>query len=323
MDKDLLRIRKVVEKEFAVFQQRFSDSLVADSKLIQDVFTFIKNKKGKQIRPMLVLLSGKLCGEINENSWRSAVALEMLHTASLLHDDVVDETLERRGHQSVNAMFGNTTAVLVGDLLLTKSIQPVLLCGSKSLEIFVNLGKRIAEGELLQLEKSFCLPSEADYFKIIQYKTAALFSACLEMGALAVGASNEKVEKLRIFGEYMGYCFQMKDDIFDYTSQAHIGKPILNDIREGKITLPLICALDKTTEQEQEEFGRFLEKQSVSDEMVAVIKKMVDKYDGCAMAARKMEEYAAKGREVLATFPDSVAKTALLDMLHYTMSRTN
>ena len=113
MDKDLLRIRKVVEKEFAVFQQRFSDSLVADSKLIQDVVTFIKNKKGKQIRPMLVLLSGKLCGEINENSWRSAVALEMLHTASLLHDDVVDETLERRGHQSVNAMFGNTTAALV------------------------------------------------------------------------------------------------------------------------------------------------------------------------------------------------------------------
>jgi len=324
MDKDLLLIRQVVEKEFVIFQHYFSAAFAkAENKLVQDVFCFVKNKKGKQIRPILVLLAGKLCGAVNEKTWQSAVAVEMLHTASLLHDDVVDETLERRGNLSVNAMFDNKTAVLSGDLLLTKSMQYILPCNEKSIQLFVALGQRIAAGELLQLEKSFSRLLEQDYFEIIKCKTAALFSACLELGALSVDAQPKVVEQLRIFGEYLGCCFQMKDDIFDYMPQVHIGKPTLNDIREGKITLPLIYALKKATIEEQEQFKERMSNLPVSDETVHFVNNLVEKYEGCMFAAKKMEEYAVQGRAALAMFAESPEKEALLNMLQYTMTRTN
>lgn len=324
MDKNLSEIRHTMLKEFELFQHNLAASFDnTEGILAHKIFNFVQGKSGKQLRPMLVLLAAQLCGKITKQTHQAAVAVELLHTASLLHDDVVDETLERRGDSSVNAQFGNQTAVLTGDLLLIKAMQHILHCNKNAVQLFVDLGQKITGGELLQLEHSFTFLSENHYFEIIQRKTAALFSVCLKLGAMTAGASAEMIDKLGKFGEYLGICFQIKDDIFDYTPQAEIGKPTLNDIREGKITLPLMCAVRKATNQEKIQFGEILASEKITDEMVVFVGELVKKYNGTQLATQKMEIVAQQANKILKTLPSSTESEALKMILDYSMQRTN
>ena len=244
MDK-LQQIKLPIDKEFEEFRRLFDSSLQSSNSLLSEVLSYIKQRNGKMMRPILALLIAKLFGEINDSTLHAALSLELLHTASLVHDDVVDESTERRGQLSVNAVFNNKVAVLTGDYLLATALVEVGMTRNYGIiDIVSKLGQDLAEGELLQLSNvSNPEYSEDIYFDVIRKKTAVLFAACMKAGALSVGAGDEKAEYARLFGEYIGLCFQIKDDIFDYYESKEIGKPTGNDMLEGKLTLPALYAL--------------------------------------------------------------------------------
>ena len=238
-------IKRPIVKEFEHFQRLFEDFAVTENPLLSKVLHHVVRSKGKQMRPLMTLLFAKLYGEIEDSAYYAALSLEILHTASLIHDDIVDESAERRGQPSVNALFGNKVSVLVGDYLLATSLNYMLLADNNKMnQVVAPLAMILSDGELFQLSQ--CCEdeiSEDAYFHIIKKKTASLFSACAQVGALSSHASNEDVGKAALFGEYAGICFQIRDDIFDYYTSTEIGKPTGNDIREGKLTLPIIFAV--------------------------------------------------------------------------------
>lgn len=316
-------IRKPIEKELEHYKQLFDSSLQSDTPMLTDVLAHIRNRRGKMMRPILVLLSARNWGSVSSASFESAVSLELLHTASLVHDDVVDESDERRGQASVNAVYNSKVAVLVGDYLLSTS----LLHASNTLDTRVvravsDLGIDLSSGEILQLSNVQNLDfSEEVYYDIIRHKTAALFAACSKIGALTSGASDESVEKARLFGETVGICFQIRDDIFDYFDDSNIGKPTGNDMNEGKLTLPVLYALNSTQNVEMQKLARKVKQHDVTPAEIALLVQFTKDNGGIQYAERMMEQYRQKAISLLDDSKDGDIKQSLLAYLDYVVER--
>ncbi len=321
---ELNEIRKPIANEWQKFETLFADAFQSHDPLLHSALSHVAGCKGKQIRPTLTLLAAQMAGGINIKSHLVAAAFEVLHTASLLHDDVVDSTNERRGRSSVNAQFGNKTAILVGDYLLTKSMELVVRAENLNLvRCLAELGKEITRGELLQLQHAYQPTDEAAYYEIVRCKTATLFANCALAGALSAESTPQQIEALQKFGGNLGICFQIKDDIFDYTPQAHIGKPTLNDIREGKFTLPLIYALKCAPEADAKQVVDIVKNADEIDKNRTFIQQFVEQNGGIDYAQQKMDEFRQKSLDCLAIFADSDTKKSLLQLLDFVLEREN
>ena len=245
-------LQKPIADVLEQYKQQFEETLQSDNPLLQQAIDHLLQKKGKLVRPTLVFLSAKLSGTVKQRVYDVALALELLHTASLVHDDVVDESDRRRGQASVNALMTNQIAVLVGDFLLSRALHHAALTGdTKVVDVIANLGQTLADGELLQLanldEEKL---DEASYYMVVRKKTSSLFAVAAQLGVLASGGSEEEAERMRRFGHLVGTCFQLRDDIFDYDTKTDVGKPAGNDMKEGKLTLPVIHVINKTKDEE-------------------------------------------------------------------------
>ncbi len=317
-------IRKPIVAEMKLFGDTFGEALKTDNSLLLGVNEYVLQKSGKQLRPMIVILSAKMCGTVNKATINAALSLELLHTATLIHDDVVDDTLERRGKPSVNAVWNNKIAVLSGDYIFAKSLE----CGTNTDSLAImksisEMGKQLSDGELLQLDSAeFSVDSEDNYYNIIRKKTALLFATCAEVGGISVNATVEQLSHLRNFGEYMGICFQIKDDIFDYYEDLGIGKPTGNDIRDGKVTLPLINALQNCSAEERAAIVTILNNKDFSAENVQFITQFTIQKGGVEYAAEQMEVFKNKAIEELNGFVDSEMKQSLTICAEYSASRT-
>lgn len=300
----------------------FSTAFSVSDKLLKDIGTHVFARSGKQLRPVLVLLAARLCNRPTTATYRVATALELLHTASLLHDDVVDNTTERRNQPSTNAIFGNQTAVLAGDYLLSLSMEQIAATqNSDLLNALVTICKQISGGELLQLQHAYSVPTEAEYYEIIRRKTAALFACCAEGGAISVEATPHQRHLLHDFGENLGICFQIKDDIFDYSNNSDIGKPLMNDIREGKITLPLLHTLQQLCASERDALIAEV-RYHPSESINARIRTLIVEHHGIDYATQAMERFAGMASVALNDFPKSTMQQALFTLLNYVKTRT-
>ena len=305
------------------FRKLFGSSLSSSNLLLQEVIGHIRQKNGKMMRPMLVLLAAKLLGGVRPATLHAAVSLELLHTASLVHDDVVDDSTERRGQLSVNALFNNKVAVLAGDFLLATSlIQASQTKNLAIIDLISGLGQDLADGELLQLS-NVSNPdfSEEVYFDVIRKKTAALFASCTKAGALSVGADEAKTEALRRFGEYIGLCFQVKDDIFDYYESKEIGKPTGNDMLEGKLTLPALYALNSTRDERAMLLARRVKAGRATAEEIAELIAFAKEHGGIEYAWRTMDAFRAQALELIAGVPAGEVKAALTAYIDYVVER--
>ncbi len=316
------KIEEPVAGEFARFNEEFESSLRSGTGLLQAAIDQILGATGKHIRPLLVLLSAKACGTITESTINSAVFLELLHTATLIHDDVIDETKQRRGVPSLNAIFDNRVAILTGDYILSTALIRSIQTGDlRIVGIVSNLGRDLSEGEIKQMETADeSILDEDCYLQVIYKKTATLLSACTTIGAISAGAGDAQIGIMRRFGELIGYAFQIKDDIFDYFKESHIGKPTGNDIREGKVTLPLLFALQHGGE-EAEAYRRIILAKDFTDEQVECLIDFAKANGGIEYAERRMMDYHDKAIEALDPLPDSPAKKALVDLADYIVYR--
>lgn len=316
------KIEEPVAGEFARFNEEFESSLRSGTGLLQAAIDQILGATGKHIRPLLVLLSAKACGTITESTINSAVFLELLHTATLIHDDVIDETKQRRGVPSLNAIFDNRVAILTGDYILSTALIRSIQTGDlRIVGIVSNLGRDLSEGEIKQMETADeSILDEDCYLQVIYKKTATLLSACTTIGAISAGAGDAQIGIMRRFGELIGYAFQIKDDIFDYFKESHIGKPTGNDIREGKVTLPLLFALQHGGE-EAEAYRRIILAKDFTDEQVERLIDFAKANGGIEYAERRMMDYHDKAIEALDSLPDSPAKKALVDLADYIVYR--
>lgn len=315
--------KKVISAELAQFEVHFREAVKSRVALLDRIMQYIVKRKGKQLRPMFVLLSARLGGEINESTYRAASLVELLHTATLVHDDVVDESMERRGFFSINALWKNKIAVLVGDYLLSKGL--LLSLNNKDHEVLRILSeavKQMSEGELLQIEKSRNLNlSESIYYDIINGKTASLLASACSAGASTTFDNPESVEQMRLFGEKVGMAFQIKDDLFDYSSQ-NIGKPTGNDIKEKKLTLPLIYVLNNCSAEIRKKIIYIIKNQNTQPDKVAFVIKQVEELGGIAYATQKMFTYRDEALEILYKFPPSEVRDALEELVRYTTDRS-
>ena len=316
-------IKNPILAEMQMFNKTFAEALSTDNPLLLSVNDYVLQKSGKQLRPMLVILSAKLCGKVAQTTIDGALSLELLHTASLIHDDVVDDTLERRGKPSVNARWSNKIAILSGDYILSKALG----CSARTnnlpiLKAMASIGMQLSDGELLQLVNAkISESSESNYFTIIRKKTALLFATCTEVGGLSVEAREEELQHLRNFGEFLGICFQIKDDIFDYFENIQIGKPTGNDIRDGKVTLPLIYAVLNSTGNEKEQVLSWLTTKDFTADNIQKITQFAHDNGGVKYAIAQMESYKNKAIEELNGFADSDVKQALILCAEYAASR--
>ena len=316
-------IKKPITSELEDFKELFDRSLSSSNSLLSSAITHIRQKNGKMMRPILVLLVAKLHGKVTPQTLHAAVSLELLHTASLVHDDVVDESTERRGQLSVNAIFNNKVAVLVGDFLLATSlVHAGQTMNHDIIDVVACLGQDLADGEILQLSnvtnQEF---SEEIYFDVIRKKTAALFAACTKAAALSAGVGAQQVEYARLFGEYIGICFQIKDDIFDYSDSQEIGKPTGNDMLEGKLTLPALHVLNNTPDVWAREMAAKVKDGKATEEEITALIEFVKQHGGIEYAVRAMDEYRNKALELFASLPDSDVKAALIAYLDYVVDR--
>ena len=318
------KIKRPVAGAFEQFGEEFHMALQSNICTIQIAIDRIRHSNGKQIRPLLLLLTAQACGEVTSASIQSAVLLELLHTASLIHDDVVDETKQRRGMPSVNAIHDNRVAVLVGDFVLADALIHAVNTGSTQIvRIIAMLSREMAEGEIKQLENiNELILKEKDYFIALEKKTAMLLASCTEIGAITANADSVLQEKCKQLGRILGYCFQIKDDLFDYFDSDEIGKPSGNDIREGKVTLPLIYALETANPSDQVLFSEMLSKQDISAENITALIQFAKKQGGIEYAESQMRAYKKKADEIIQSFPDSEAKNSLLLLSDYIVERT-
>lgn len=327
--KSLKDIKQPIEQEFDAYEKAFIAALKTDTPLLGDVLDYVLSKRGKQLRPLLVLLSAKVGKGITDKTIDTAIALELLHTSSLIHDDVVDSSPMRRGAQSVQEKWTNKVAVLTGDYMLAQVIALInKVRNSKILSIVSRLGADLSSGEFLQLHANSSMwISEAQYYKVIEHKTAKLFAACTEAGAESSGASMKQVSSLRDFGLNLGMCFQLKDDVLDYSDSEEIGKPTMNDIRDGKVTLPLLIALKRAEKSEVNHIKRLAEAVASGGEHIhqfeaeQEIKSFVLRYDGIRYAYQQMQYYKDLAVKSLSSFHDSDAKQSLLLLLDYAINR--
>jgi len=318
-------IKAPVTREMELFELKFKDSMKSSIYLLDKITQYIVKRKGKQIRPLFVFLAAKTCGEINDSTYRAASLVELLHTATLVHDDVVDDSNERRGFFSVNALWKNKIAVLVGDFLLSRGLLLSVDNNEfKLLGIVSNAVREMSEGELLQIEKARKLDiNEEVYYDIIQKKTASLVAACCASGAASVSSDENVVERMKQFGNAVGIAFQIKDDLFDYGDGSNIGKPTGIDIKEKKMTLPLIYALNKASFLEKRKIINLVKNNNNNPEKVALVIDFVIKSGGIQYAEQKMHEYKDKALKILESFPDNDAKRALAGLVIYTTERKN
>ncbi len=306
-----------------LFERKFYESMQSNVPLLDKVTRFIVTTKGKQMRPMFVFLCAKLIGDVNEKTFRGASMIELIHTATLVHDDVVDESFKRRNFFSINALWKNKIAVLVGDYLLSKSV--LLSTDHKDFDLLAVISRTIremSEGELLQLEKARKLDITEDvYYEIIRQKTATLIAACCEVGVLSNNADETLAKKMQDFGTFTGMAFQIKDDLFDYLSSNVIGKPVGIDIKEQKMTLPLIHTL-KTAQQEDRKYHfNTIKRYNNNPKRVKELIEFVKSSGGLDYAVGVMKEFQMKAKNILNDFPDSEAKTSLNLMLDYVIER--
>lgn len=317
-------IEKPILADLDEFKRLFAASLSTSNPLLNRVVEHIRQRSGKMMRPMLVLLSARMYGAVCPATLYTAVALELLHNASLVHDDVVDESSERRGQLSVNAAYNNKVAVLTGDYLLASSLAQVSLTRHHNIvDVVASLGQELAEGELLQLSNISNLDfSEQVYFDVISKKTAALFAACTKAGALSVDTSDENVEKARLLGEYIGLCFQIKDDIFDYYDNLSIGKPTGNDMREGKLTLPALYALNTTGDARAAEWARKVKNSTATADEIASLVEFTKQYGGIDYATKVMYDLKAKAVSLIPTDVVEEIREALKAYLDYVVDRS-
>lgn len=315
-------IMKPVKSELNQFESHFEDALKSNVPLLDKVTHYIVKRKGKQMRPLFVFLSAKMLGEINEKTYSAASLVELLHTATLVHDDVVDDANERRGFFSVNALWKNKIAVLVGDYMLSKILLLSLEKDNTDLlGVVARSVKEMSEGELLQIEKSRTLDiTEKEYFDVIRKKTASLISTCCEAGAISVNAAEQR-EGMKMFGEKVGLAFQIKDDIFDYGAPNNIGKPTGIDIREQKLTLPLIYVLRNSPPKIQKELKKIIKNHNEESKMIKRATDLVIEHGGIDYAFERMNELAEEAKKLLHGYPDSDAKSSLIDLVNYTINR--
>ncbi|NDV70443.1 polyprenyl synthetase family protein [Dysgonomonas sp. 25] len=321
MDKRLL-IAQPVATELERFNAYYKESVSSEDQRVQKLIDYVMVSDGKRIRPILLLLAAKACGEINEVTYGAAMTIELLHTASLIHDDVVDNSDTRRGKPSVNAVFDNRMAVLVGDYFLsTALIKAVMTSSYPIISIISNLGRTLAEGELdqLLLVKESVL-DEAEYFEVIRKKTASLLSDCMRIGAISVDAPAKEIEKFALIGEILGMCFQMRDDIFDYYSN-NVGKPTGNDIREGKVTLPLLYAIGQAPEDIRNSFISIIRSKDFSDANIHTMIEYAKANGGIEYTYTKIEEYYKQAEELIQTITNEEVRGGLTAALDYIVQR--
>jgi len=318
------RIREPIDKEMELFEKKFHQSMSSKVPLLNRITYYIVNRKGKQMRPMFVFLTAKLLneGQVNERTYRGASVIELIHTASLVHDDVVDESFKRRGFFSINALWKNKIAVLVGDFLLARGMLLSVDNGDFDLLRIISAAMReISEGELLQLEKARRLDiTEEVYYEIIRQKTATLIAACCSLGAASVRPDSEYVEMFRKFGERCGMAFQIKDDLFDY-GENRIGKPTGIDIKEQKMTLPLIYALNSASERDRKWLINSVKNHNTDKKRVREVIDFVKSSGGLEYAEGRMQEFKQEALEMLKPFPQSSYREALELMVNYVVDR--
>lgn len=314
--------KNLIAAELAIFEQKFTQSVKSQAPLLDRIMKYIIKRKGKQLRPMFVFLSAKLHGPINESTYRAAALVEILHTATLVHDDVVDESLERRGFFSVNALWKNKIAVLVGDYLLSKGLLLSTGAGDfKHLHILSEAVKQMSEGELLQIEKARKLNLKEDiYFEIIRSKTASLLSSACAVGAWSTSNDENITEKMKQFGEKTGIAFQIKDDLFDYGNED-IGKPTGNDLKEKKLTLPLIYTLNNLNSVEKKKIIYIVKNENKNPKKIKYVLQKVIDAGGIDYATKKMIQYRDEALEILFEFPKSDIRDGLEELVRYTTDR--
>jgi len=314
--------RDLIAEELRTFEQKFEQSVKSNTPLLDRIMKYIIKRKGKQLRPMFVFLSAKLHGPINESTYRAAALVELLHTATLVHDDVVDESLERRGFFSINALWKNKIAVLVGDYLLSKGLLLSTDAGDfKHLHLLSEAVRQMSEGELLQLEKSRTLNLKEDiYFEIIKSKTASLLSSACAVGAWSTTNDETITSRMKSFGEKAGIAFQIKDDLFDYGNED-IGKPTGNDLKEKKLTLPLIYTLNKVDKSEKRKIIYIIKNQNKDPAKIKYVLQKVVEAGGIRYAAKMMDQYRDEALNILFEFPDSDIRKGLEELVRYTTDR--
>jgi octaprenyl-diphosphate synthase len=320
----LEQIKEPIQAEFEVFKQKFDASLQSSNPLLGEVINFIKQRRGKMMRPMLTLLMAKLCGKIEESTYYAAISLELLHTASLVHDDVVDESDKRRGQASVNALYDNKVSVLVGDFLLATSLTNAALTDNISLVKLVScLGQKLSEGEIIQLSNTNASDfSEDVYFDVIKKKTAALFSTAAEAGVRSVESCDEIAEKAYRFGELIGIAFQIKDDIFDYNPSDSLGKPSGNDMKEGKLTLPALYVLNAFNEESMKNLALKIRSLEATDEEITLFIDYIKRNGGIEYATQVMIDYRNKALALLPKTASLDLKEALTSYIDYVIERS-
>jgi octaprenyl-diphosphate synthase len=319
------KIKAPIQAEMQHFEEIFNSSMKSKIMLLNFITKYILRRKGKQMRPMFVFLTAKLNGQTTEATYTAASLIELLHTATLVHDDVVDESYERRGFFSINALWRSKIAVLMGDYLLAKGL--LLAVDHKAydlLEIVSDAVREMSEGELLQLQRSRTMNiTREDYFEIIRKKTATLISACAACGAQSVNASPETVAQMKLFGQYVGISFQIKDDLLDYQPQGIIGKPTGNDIKEKKLTLPLIYAFENSSKAEKSNILRIINKHNKNSNKIKQVVEFVQQKKGLEYTEKTMYEYKDKALAILEQYPDSEVKNSLIDFVNFTINRKN
>lgn len=314
--------KNLIAEELATFEQKFAQSVKSQTPLLDRIMKYIIKRKGKQLRPMFVFLSAKLHGPVNESTYRAAAMVELLHTATLVHDDVVDESLERRGFLSVNALWKNKIAVLVGDYLFSKGLLVATEAGDfNHLNILSEAVKQMSEGELLQMEKARKLNLKEDiYFEIIRNKTASLLSSACAVGAWSTSKDEKLTERMKLFGEKTGIAFQIKDDLFDYGNED-IGKPTGNDLKEKKLTLPLIYTLNNVPPAERKKIIYIIKNENKDQGKIKFVLQKVIEAGGINYATSKMIQYRDEALAILSEYPESDIRKGLEELVLYTTDR--
>lgn len=320
----LEEIKGPIAAEMEMFEQKFRASMKSAVPLLDRIMHYIVKRKGKQMRPMFVFFSAGMCGGITESTYHGASLIELLHTATLVHDDVVDDSTLRRGFFSVNALWKNKIAVLVGDYLLSRGLLLSVENNEFTLLRIVSQAVReMSEGELLQIEKARRFDiSEQIYFDIIRQKTASLIASCCACGAASAGAHSDVVEQMRICGEYIGIAFQVKDDLFDFDAAAKTGKPTGIDIRESKLTLPLITALANATYSKKKSIVNLIKNHHKDAKAVSEVIQFIMESRGIEYARQKMNEYQQKALDILNRYSDNVYKKGMMELMKFTIERT-
>lgn len=316
-------IQQTLKSELEALNRIIHESLSTDSELMNEVVTTYLKTKGKQIRPIMVILSAKMLGEVNDDVLFAGAALEMLHNASLIHDDVVDDTKKRRGVDTINSIWDNHIAVLVGDFFVSNALAAGIRTGRISIiSALSNLGKELSLGEIDQIcnARNHCF-DEDSYLVMIRKKTASLFMNCVRMGAEAAGATEEQILPMVEYAELLGLCFQIKDDIFDYFNDEKIGKPTGNDLREGKVTLPLLYALNTAPAPQAEAMRNLIGKGELSESEILTLIEFAKQNEGIDYAYSRMREMQQMADEIIARYPDSEAKRSFREIFDYIIRR--